>query len=299
MCFDCDQWRLKITLDLPPRFNGAAAELAAIGSRRRHFLFVRTGSDGRADSLLHYDAATGACNWHEAIAGKSVLQAQLFDDQALVVYGEPDGTHGRLATIDLAGGTVDTHLLSRLLDGRTVLTCGQLYVADAQTGPVFFKARCETDDGIESHIFRFKSTYGEAITASSYPPGRLVADGNRHPFPMAAGPDKDYYDLYVGRLLRWRSKEPGLVLGYTGPQVDPARMRDTKKLVRIPFSERLMSMALFVSPDGRYVLFLQASLDDPPSEGLIAVDMESGRQTPILLHETHGGHGFFDLYWVK
>lgn len=82
--------------------------------------------------------------------------------------------------------------------------------------------------------------------------------------------------------------------------------RSPKLIYESRISPALSSMPLSISPDGRFLLVLQnlgsasgGLLSEIKQEALIAVDLESGKSYPILMHRSHGYLGLFDPQWAR
>jgi len=204
---------------------------------------------------------------------------------SLVKVSLQDGSRRQIGSSDLKGGIGE------------IIGCSMDVSYDE---PLYFSAMFSDGATTKTLAYCQGRPGGEIRAVSSLPPGRLAGPDQRYPYPLnLAGQNmKGCYDLYAGTLTNWQSATAASVF-LLGPKIDGETLRDKKRLARVPLFGEVSSWPWFVSPDGRYVLYTQESQTPYPTEGLIAIDMASGKQVPILLHWTHGHYGFVDLFWTS
>ncbi|MCX7046747.1 MAG: hypothetical protein NTX50_14835, partial [Candidatus Sumerlaeota bacterium] len=107
-----------------------------------------------------------------------------------------------------------------------------------------------------------------------------------------ANPIYQDWEIWSGTIEQWNENKPCLDLcAGTCFEFNPAGLGDFKRLARFRNSENLFGWSIAVSPDGKFVIFGQSRSDSNATieEALMAVDINTGACTPILLHEV-GDH---------
>ncbi|HPS02810.1 MAG TPA: hypothetical protein PLA90_14825 [Candidatus Sumerlaeota bacterium] len=304
MCFDCESWKLEVVCDFPEEFNETDATLSYVDNEE--FWIIPHGMGGVAHSFCSMTRFSNQAKWYKNVSKQSLIMVDRFGQYAYCTIGlTVEEGFPRRATmvnrLDLMTGQIEQDCFRNALSGCEMISCGSLQVERISDNKqsLYFSAIYADDVTTHTQVFRLDTPDSVPVPVESYPPGRLAGPGNRFPFPVpsAENNSKDYHDLWVGTVPKWTSQDPGVLLAFFGNDIDVNTIEERKRLIRVPFSGELTSEPWFVSPDGKYVLYLQASPKPFQTEGLVAVNMETGKQLPILAHRTHAGYGFMDLHW--
>jgi hypothetical protein len=302
---------LEARTDLPEQFNDKDALLSYISDDSDRFLVYSSGYDpdysaNKSWSVYRYTKSLAQGAFYKDLSAGPI--AGLVEHDGFLYYTEWLDPNSRepwrssaISRINLNTERVEHNWAQRVLKDRNVYHSGPLEVEKGsdKKQSLYFKAIYADDVTTHTQVFRLDDPDSVPVPVESYPPGRMAGPGNRFPFPVpsAENNSKDYYDLWVGTVPKWVSQDPGVLLGFFGNDIDVNTIKERKRLIRVPFSGEIMSDPWFVSPDGKYVLYLQSSPKPFQTEGLVAVNMETGKQLPILAHRTHAGYGFMYLHW--
>ena len=303
MCFNCDDWQLDLVCRLPQEFNNTDVKLAYIDEHADEFWMFPRRMDSESFSFYSFKRSSAKGRWYEDPSGMHIFNVMRFGDYVyytmLVYNGRDDRGDIPIFIVNrmtLSTGEIEENFFQKIFSGKKIVSCIISNVEESITGvaSLYFNATYEEGTRIREQYFRIDSPDASPIAVDSNYPTQIECEIKRFPFiEIMAGKNYDY--LCSGLIQEGKPFQADNLEGLRGRRIDPKLVKDGRRLIRIP----RVSIPLCLSADEEYYLFLQASSKPIESEGLVAVNLETGQQVPILAYLPLGGHVFMTVHWKR